>query len=107
MEDDQVRKRFYARATANRHVATLLVPHMKRLETWNSRAAHLSASLLANHMAPTEREKAESDLAALRAEVEGAFHAFRSDAGSLRHSRIEDVTRAYERLLTAIQQDRG
>lgn len=90
-------------AVARKQAVRLVKPFLDRFEDWNQRAARASAAILSR--APNDEEKSQyrADLAELRAEVEASYTEFTQvTAGQPRHSRIDDVANAFERMLSVL-----
>ena len=95
-------------ATAKRHATLIVGPFLKSFEGWNERAARTGALILSRATTEPEKAKHREALVTLLAEVEHAYGQFRDAiAEQPQHGRIDDVSAAFDRMLTVLKRAVG
>lgn len=95
-------------AAARRQAALVVGPFLKNFERWNLRAARTGALILSHATTDSEKARYRGDLIVLRDEVELAYGQFRDAvAHQPKHGRIDDVSAAFDRMLSVLQRAAG
>lgn len=83
-----------------RNVVAVLRPRVRQFDSWLKEAAFINAATLARSLTSEERDHLYARALELKSEVGEAFAAFKSETASLsKASRVQALTRSYERLI--------
>lgn len=95
--DARTPRRFVATAEKRQRAMALIGPFTGQLQGWHSRLATITGHLLSRRSEP---KLVQHDLDQLEREVESAYSAFKASVlNEARHSRVDDVDRAFRKLL--------
>jgi hypothetical protein len=98
------RRQSKAHVEPTRKALELIRPFVPLFDDWHQRAAKAGATALAHAPSASERAQLALQLAALYAEVNTAYREFETAvADAPRHSRIDDLRAAFQRLLGTLE----